>query len=268
MNEVTVYSVADYVRFVCDTRREWCLVDDQYSDPWFRGHRDCEWDLKPTLYRAGLEDDETDLRAEFQRRSGHLPLEREPRTQWEWYFLMQHYRAPTRLLDWTDSALVALFFAVTANDPIDPKVVCDAAVWVLDPWWLNMRVIGRQSLLLPDFQEARSYLPDLYGRTIRRALPAAIDPPHVARRVGVQRSHFTVFGTQADGLKRLATRRNSRLIRIRLPKSAIPYMRLDLTTCGVCDTVVFPDLEGLSRELSRFYTDAWENSLPPIDRST
>jgi hypothetical protein len=35
---------------------------------------------------------------------------------WEWYFLMQHYGAATRLLDWTQGALLALYFAVN-NHP-------------------------------------------------------------------------------------------------------------------------------------------------------
>ena len=37
-----------------------------------------------------------------------LIAERPPRNAWEWYSVLQHYRAPTRLLDWSDSAFVAL----------------------------------------------------------------------------------------------------------------------------------------------------------------
>src|SRR5690606_36926394 len=57
----------------------------------------------------------------------------QPRDDWEWLFLMQHYGVPTRLLDWTDSPLVALFFAVYNVDRDDR----DASLWVLLPAALN-----------------------------------------------------------------------------------------------------------------------------------
>src|SRR6516164_9147939 len=76
------------------------------------------------------------LRTEFKRRGGQLTAEK-PADRWEWYFLMQHYGAPTRLLDWTDGALIALYFAVRPHVESDEFEGKNAVVWALDPGCLN-----------------------------------------------------------------------------------------------------------------------------------
>jgi hypothetical protein len=252
----TVASVGEFVQATCQIRSEW-TARGEYFDPWFRGHSDAAWKLVPNIYRLGLEDDENEIRAEFHRRGSQLMTEREPKDAWSWYFVMQHYRAPTRLLDWTDGALIALYFALSPSTPGNADVTKDAAVWMLDPWWLNGLAIGRRTVLSPEFEEASPYLPELYSGPVRKKWPVAIDPPHVARRVGVQRSRFTIHGKDKDGLTKLSNERGSRLAKIVLGKAAIPAMRTDLNTCGISDVTVFPDLEGLARELTRYYTEEW-----------
>ncbi len=251
-------SVSEFVEIVRDVRANW-TSRGLFFDPWFRGQSAFRWPLRPSLYRQDMDpEEEEEIRAEFIRRGIQLLTEREPRTEWEWYFLMQHYGAPTRLLDWTDSALVALFFAVNSNPPTQTKVTADACVWALDPWWLNSQVLDSKSIVLTDWPEAKPYLPKLFdGKVLRRRLPIAIDPPHVARRVSVQRSRFTIHGTDSRGLETVGKRRGARLLQIRIPRSKINEVRLDLSTCGVTDATLFPDLEGLSRELVRYAHGDW-----------
>lgn len=189
--------------------------------------------------------------------------ERPPENFWGWYFLMQHNGAPTRLLDWTDSALTALFFALN-TDLGWAKDREDLAVWMLDPWWLNRLVLGEESILLPDFPAAAPYLYPPYDHLggmgnarITPALPVAIDPPFIARRVAVQRSHFTIFGHDPNGLTSLQEKPGARIVKIRIAKEHAERIRADLLTLGISDTSIMPDLEGLSAELIRYRLSNW-----------
>lgn len=82
---------------------------------WYRGESDNERHLHPSVFRPPPDEpeqvyDETNLFLHFQLR---LPgaLDSHASTI-DWLSLMRHYELPTRLLDWSESILVALYFAV------------------------------------------------------------------------------------------------------------------------------------------------------------
>jgi hypothetical protein len=165
---------------------------------------------------------------------------------------MQHFGAPTRLLDWSDGALIGLYFAVrqraeTTIRRSDP----DAAVWMLDPVWLNKRSIGLPYVADWDWKEVSPYL--LMGDELKPHAAAALDPPHISTRVAVQRSRFTVHGNNPDDLDQLAGNDDSRLLKFTINRSAIPQLKIDLSLLGVDETTIFPDLEGLARQLQWDY---------------
>ncbi len=126
--------------------KEWkdCREKEEFepAQVWFRGVSDTNYNLAPKIYRSTdyelrkfplKEPDEEEIRYAFKSRAMQMMSELHlPTTEKDWYFLMQHYGAPTRLLDWTDGALLALYFSVRKLRK--PR---DAAVWMLDPSWLN-----------------------------------------------------------------------------------------------------------------------------------
>jgi hypothetical protein len=246
--------------------------------PWFRGEESAKWysdsALQPKLYRKTTVDikavlqHEQEMRVEFRRRGTQLIAEnRQPLDKWEWYFLMQHYRAPTRLLDWSDGVLVALHFAVSPPREQERYGDADAVVYMLDPWWLNEQAFKEVMPIaedyrsvgpaLPDWEEAKPYLPDEFENDeLGLECPMAIDPSHFARRIAAQRSRFTIFGREKDGLKIVASRSSdSGLVRFDIKRTAIPSIKHDLRLAGISEDTIFPDLEGLGRELSYWFEE-------------
>jgi hypothetical protein len=107
---------------------------DQLGVDWlFRGQRDAKWDLVTSLERhtpPGLtrSDAEARLLADFRARAhNYVPPHQLPQGTGEWLALMQHFGAPTRLLDMTQSPYVAIYFAV--EEAVEDAGKC--AVWAV-----------------------------------------------------------------------------------------------------------------------------------------
>jgi len=125
------------------------------------------------------------------KRQAHLYLENPPNDDdtIEWLALMQHFGAPTRLLDWTYSFFVALFFAVE-------KAEKSCAVWAIDLNWL---INIAESLKEDDFNILRDedpYLKSGYFFELvfdkRPPIPLvySLDPARLNERLTVQQGLF------------------------------------------------------------------------------
>jgi hypothetical protein len=255
------FSVGTVTDFVHVVKR--CVMAWGGKGPiWYRGQSQANWPLVPKLLRVE-KPDERALRIDFRRLgmellAGRIP----PANHWEWYFLAQHFGLPTRLLDWTENALFALYFAV--RDSANRKGQTAAAVvWVLDPKWLNLWSINKGHIVLPgeEFlrwlpEDPRDYPnPDQYPEFKEKweSKPIAIAPPHVDRRLAVQRSQFVLFGMDSSALVAAESEPNAKLVKIEIVGESTGTVLNDLHLLGFFEATLFPDLEGLSRELTLKY---------------
>ncbi len=81
---------------------------------WWRGEgRVCDdWKLWPKIYRTTINEPGQAFYIMNRAKIRHSNCPAKDDDWPAWLFLMQHYNYPTRLLDWTESALIALYFAV------------------------------------------------------------------------------------------------------------------------------------------------------------
>ena len=80
--------------------------------PYWRGHADREWALRAEVFRNTAYRENSLLR--YFMAHGESRIQRPPASSDHlgWLMLARHFGLPTRLLDWSQSPLVALWFAV------------------------------------------------------------------------------------------------------------------------------------------------------------
>lgn len=97
----------------------------------FRGHEDKDWELKPGIHRK-KNYNLSIFKENFSRNSAkylgkHIKNEK---NNTEIQAEMQHYGIPTKLLDWTESPLIALYFALCEGEDFTKTPITDVCVWV------------------------------------------------------------------------------------------------------------------------------------------
>jgi len=244
------------------------LQRNHTSPLWYRGVGCASFELLPSLYRHSSKTSVTDLArlesqlmTRFRQRS--IPLHsRSLLDDWDALFFMQHYGVPTRLLDWTENPFIGLYFAVmsapyTRRLRGQPKFLEDAAVWILDPAGWNRHSLRHQSYdgeaLTPGDDSLKGFKPAPSFAGMNKH-PVALYGAHNSPRIVAQRGVFTIFGQNTKAMERVFETEQfpgDCLIKAVLKRSRIFNFRRSVLTYGVCESVVFPDLEGLAKEIRR-----------------
>ena len=123
-------------------------IFEKFTNQWmFRGQENSTWSLVPSLCRFGKNTGEISLEEislmVFKNRAKEYPevLSYNPKTTFEWLYIMRHYGVPTRLLDWTFCPYIAGFFAFHYLDPFSPDASC--AIWAINKEWCKNQALSR-----------------------------------------------------------------------------------------------------------------------------
>jgi len=214
-------------------------------DNWWRGEPQIyDTPLLPKLYRGNLAEHEISMNSRFMVRAPtrHAKCPNAPEG---WLYLMQHYGLPTRLLDWTESLLIATFSA--CKNHLEETGV----VWGLNPFKLNLREINREQIVGPGDPTARTIIrrafnkrgPQLDGEKVVALLCEEIDI-----RMMIQQSGFTIHSTKIP-LDPLNDWKEF-LVRFEIPAKAKVPLQRELELFGLTNSYLFPDLKHLAEKIT------------------
>jgi hypothetical protein len=261
--------------------------EDDYLNLWFRAERaDVNTPLVPNLYRkyASFNVEINFTEAKLIERNSMALFRRDAimyfnnngisSNAWNYYFIMQHYGVPTRLLDWTQSALVSLFFAVYKSNNDDSRI------WALNPHRLNTfstsKLLKSGTGLTPiyfpqkddkevlfsetnnlNFDELHRIYLDMdfnqnYPQMNNTFNPLAIQPYLFDERMRSQQSCFTIFGNELKFP-----------LKLNLDKDIVDFVIIDgdskrnikseLSWLGISLTSIYPGLESMSYRIKELY---------------
>ena len=264
--ERMVTNVAELLEFIKDDRANLLaeLPEQQRRRSlgvWYRGLPSEELELLPTLHRDNIPvADEIHLMNRFKQNAYEF-LEERPQGEWEWMLVARHHGLPSRLLDWTESPLVGLFFA--SNGHTSDFCKSNGVLWCLSPPHLNEVASNRtiRTDVLPmlldedNLSAEDEFLANYKASRVTDAIPTELRPPAAAmsirttKRIQAQLGVFTIHHADATPLENIPD--GSHVWKYIVPSESKSDVLTELRVSGVTALTLFPDLDEVAREAMR-----------------
>ncbi len=221
----------------------------------FRGQARADWRLAPSLLRVAETDHlkpeealELEQAALWEFRTlAHLylppaALPRDDRDSVTWWICMQHYGAPTRLLDWTESLYVASYFAV------EKEPDSDGAIWMIHPATLRGAF-----QIDPKWPQSDDHLLPFF-RVDAPEILYSLAPKYQTDRMGAQQTAFTVspkiLASHEAIIEKGCPEGDPRHRKIIVPKELKEEFLLRLRQMNITARALFPGIDGVGRSIS------------------
>jgi hypothetical protein len=260
INNIQIESVTQLLSAIKEDTKNWTHTG--FAKPWFRGHTKTSYKLLPAILRNGNEKYEVKITTKFRLIAPGFSSTPETNRIDQWLFLMQHHRTPTRLLDWSESPLIAAFFATIKASKTYEEISDDAAIFALDPVALNKQSgfdffpntwIQSSVLQTIKFAFGTQEEPVDGKRIPYLEYPTAVYPSTIHSRIKSQKGCFTLHGSDRRDFEAIFANRalikENQLIKYVIPKEKIEGFFSELNDFGITYSNLFPDLDGLAKEL-------------------
>lgn len=247
-DEIKIRSVASLLNVV-ESRFD---ADQSANGPlWFRGCTDRDYSLIPSIGRSRFTvSHEQPLLNAFKQNAIQF-LDHRPVSDWEWIFLARHHALPTRLLDWTESPLIGLYFATHSFEVASKNDDMDGALWFLLPHSLNSEanVAVAGAPVLPMFEDGNDYLDSYLPTRVAAESTTSLNPIagigiRNSKRMQAQHSVFTVTHRTPIAVNEVGSGRH--IGRCIIPKDRKVTIRHELRTLQITKMSVFPELDNAS----------------------
>jgi len=208
------------------------------------------------------------LRAEAMleafKRQARPFLEHPPSNDFEWMFIAQHHGLPTRLLDWSTNALVALYFAASGAEQRsgDGTSECNDfnenpfsdegfSVFAIDPIQINEKVFGLSEPLdiSANLEHWSNYI-DPMASEGNNLLPICVTAPHMTTRIRAQSGSFTLHGANVYPLD-YYTDLQPLITKIFIPYTSTGLIINSLQKVGITESFIYPGLDTIARDITR-----------------
>ena len=261
--------------------KEAIKIGTTLTENWFRGQPKTYGNLKPRIFR---EDYKNEPFLKVRPEPEIFSIERFKQVapslysnvpgkedDLEWLILMQHHGAPTRLLDWTENILIALYFAVK-DFPED-----DGEIWTLFPLALNSKY-GFWGMPISNNVFLQYLVKEVYyvkdkKKELAKSLklsnilkyPLAFYPTLNFIRMIVQSSAFTIHPIpEGDNQIQDILGDKKNLARYIIPAKFKTILFKDLNSLGIKHYRLFPNLDSLSQDIiSELKKVAYSPPEPP-----